>query len=291
MDEGKNPVAAMTEVLKGSAGAAKEMQSIMLRGSVGGLARFMSALQGVGLAIGRSGILEFFADALDGFAKLLSGLSKTNPALLKWGTIIAGVAAAIGPLLFVMGAMVSVLPALITLFSGLVAATLPLTGTILAVVAAIGLLIAAGIFVVRNWTGVKEFFTALWDGPLVKFLRFMFMVDQLVAAVNLIKAAWAPLKSFFSDLFSSIGNGISSIASKISPILSKVTDAVLFGKSFFSADKGAESKTKEAAGNQSSVNGAISVDFRNAPTGTRVNSSADTGLDLTTNLGFQGASS
>lgn len=85
----------------------QNMVNIMNKGSVGPIRRFISAIQGAGLAIAESGLLDAVAWLADKLAIFFQRLAKTSPKLLKFGTIVVAVAAALGPLLIVLGAVVA----------------------------------------------------------------------------------------------------------------------------------------------------------------------------------------
>lgn len=64
--------------------------------------RFRAALSGLGIAIGNSGVLEFFTNIVGKLTSFVSALSDTNPAILKLIATITGILAVGGPLLILI---------------------------------------------------------------------------------------------------------------------------------------------------------------------------------------------
>ena len=81
------------------------MSETMQKGFKGAMVEAMAAFEGLAIAIGDSGVLEFFTDVVDGVTNFTRELSKTNPEILKWGAVLAGLAAAIGPVIFAVGTL------------------------------------------------------------------------------------------------------------------------------------------------------------------------------------------
>lgn len=201
MDEGKDPVAALVEILKQANGTSKDMQQTMLRGSVGAIARFQSALEGLGLAFAKSGLLDAFTYIADKLTGFFSALSSVNPKWLKMATITLAVLAAIGPLAAVIGSLIMqilvIKVALVVLNVTFWALLLP----IIKVVAIVAALIAIGILLVKNWDKVKAFFLALWDSPIGKFIKFFTPIGWLITIVSEIIKHWEEVKTFFIGMY------------------------------------------------------------------------------------------
>src|SRR5690606_1939174 len=94
--------------LESSEGAAQEMADIRMEGFNGSVKGLQSAFEGLMIAIGESGLLEFATDLVTKITGWTQSLSESNPEMLKMGTIAAAVVAAIGPLLIVVGKIISV---------------------------------------------------------------------------------------------------------------------------------------------------------------------------------------
>jgi len=84
--------------LQASQGNAARQAAINMRGLNGAFRALKSALEGLAIAIGDSGLTEFLTESIKGLANLARQIASINPSMLKLGTIFAGVAAAIGPI-------------------------------------------------------------------------------------------------------------------------------------------------------------------------------------------------
>jgi len=183
MDEGKNPVATLTKILKDNNGVAKDMQKTMLIGAPGALARFSSALEGAGLAFSKSGILDAFTSILETTTGWFTALSKLDPAILKTITVMAALAAAFGPIVIGMGAMLTLAAQLAIIIPTLNVAMIPMAITagiiafkIILISAAIGALVFLVTRLIDRWehmlsafkrskgvmSGLKNFFGAFF---------------------------------------------------------------------------------------------------------------------------------
>ena len=89
--------------LDNSGGAAERFAEIMQSGAKGGLDSFLSAVEGLAIEVGESGLLPWFGSAIRKGAEWVRSLSGTGKSVLKWGTIVAAGAAAAGPLIFGLG--------------------------------------------------------------------------------------------------------------------------------------------------------------------------------------------
>lgn len=249
------------------------------------------------------------------FEKVLSFFEAMPDSVKTVVLIVGALAAALGPLLFIVGSFVTVLPGVITAFSALGAVFAFLTGPIGLVIAAVAALIAIGVAVVKNWEGVKQFFLALWDGPLVRFLRIVTGVDALIALGGLLIKAWEPVKTFFKAVFKGIMFVIDPVIQRIEFLLNIAKKAggfvlggvkkLLFGDKdplagFKGSDKREENKERaldatrarkiaeENAKQIRTVNDSrVRVDFNNMPRGTRVKAESS-GISPDLNLGFAG---
>lgn len=104
--EGKDPVAAMTTILNNANGASKDMAATMRGGVKGSMDKFRSAVEGLSIAIGDSGILKTFKEWTDNVTDIVTSMTKADKSLLKNAVIVGLFAAAFGPALSAMGSMV-----------------------------------------------------------------------------------------------------------------------------------------------------------------------------------------
>lgn len=102
--QGSDALRDLTSELRNSTGEAARVASANMQGFNGSLKELKSALEGLMIAIGDSGILEFATDFIHGLKDMVLSLSEVNPKILKFGTVIAGLAAIVGPLILTLGA-------------------------------------------------------------------------------------------------------------------------------------------------------------------------------------------
>lgn len=160
---GGGAIGDLQKTFEASAGSAKKMAGIMMKGLPGVMKLLASTAEAVNIAIFESGLAEFLVGIFSAFAGLLSWLSKTHPWILK---VIGGfglLAVVIGPILMMVGMMALGISTLTTALAALApigaiiavifgAISLP----VLLVVGAIALLIAGFILIRKNWTQVVD---------------------------------------------------------------------------------------------------------------------------------------
>lgn len=276
--DGKSSIERFTTALQKSNGRAKEMAEIMNSGAAGSVTKFRSALEGLFIAIGDSGILEVFTNIVTSITSFISELSKTNPTLLKWGTIILAMVAVIGPLLIALGMMVSSVSTLLPLIVTIVA-WFSKFGLLKLIAASVGFLAKAFMFL-----GSKALVAVL--GPLKAIGAFL-LANPIVAAIAALAAIglvvyknWKEVKELFSALFSLDFEAASKA-------MGKIWDNIKGGVSGFFGFGGDEEQRKKpneigSEGKQLIKQSEISkkqlsqhshtLEIPNAPQGTRIKS-------------------
>ncbi len=214
--------------------------------------------------------------------------------------VIAGAVAAV-----IVGPLVSSLYAL-----GVALLTTPV-GWIVAGIAAI----AAGAYLlITNWDAVSGFFTEVWDTVTGKFgwarTAIKFALAPIIGVPLAIIASWGDI----SDFFTSLWDGVTSVFQRawdfISGIVDKVvgavdrvrngvSDVIDFINPFSSDSDGSLGSVVQGFGQpslgnlvqgfgqSSSSSAKVTVDFANAPTGTRVRSDPQSTADVDLSVGYQ----
>lgn len=95
----------------------EKMIKTLEKGSVGPMFRFMSSIEGLGMAISRSGFLGALSELAETTAKFINKLSQANPEVIRMATKVIVVVAVLGPLLAILGKVVIGVGTLITVFS------------------------------------------------------------------------------------------------------------------------------------------------------------------------------
>lgn len=248
----------LTEAVKNSEGAAKNMSEIMQDNLSGQITLLKSKLESVAITIGEI-IIPYVTKIVDKISVLLNKFKELDPETQQIIVKLGLIAAAIGPVLTVVGKLAIGLGKIITitktvgtalsgLFSGLSGIITTGLGTALAGVGAflagygIGTLIynAIGdeidevlhpIFdgVVEAWGVVVEFFTETIPDAFNTCLEFVTGVGSEIA--DTVSSALSSVAEFFTGIFTSIVETFSGIATWvdeniIQPILSVVVPIV-----------------------------------------------------------------
>ena len=145
-------------------------------------------------------------------APLLATIADVVSAIATWvsnnPTLAATIAAVVAGLGILVGICMALAPIFVTL-SGAAAALGVSIGAValpvLAVIAAIGLLVAAGVLIWKNWDTIKEKSIEIW-GAIKEFLAEVWEGIKTLAST-----VWEGIKSFFITTW----NGIKSLASSI----------------------------------------------------------------------------
>ena len=203
-------MASGAEILETYEGSAAAMAATMQDNAAGQMEILKSQLQELAISLGDTlmPMLRELIGWVQGFVDKLNGMDEgTKEMIMK----IIAITAALGPLLVVGGKIVSGIGTIMSVISGI---SLP----ILAVVAAIGVLVAA---FTHLWNTNEEFrnnITATWDSIKEKFEGFFQgIVDRLNAMgfefesfSDVIKGIWEGLCNFlgpiFEDTFAAIGD-------------------------------------------------------------------------------------
>lgn len=209
--------AAYNEVLRQSSSA-----SGLAEQEAGSFGMQMKLLkESVGEAVGKLGaeLLPILEPVIKKFQEVVEKITKwieENPELARTILIIVG---AIGAFLIIAGTLVATVGALVGVFLLFSAATAPVTLTILAIVVAIGALVAAGIWLAMNWDTLKAKAIEVWEG--IK----QWISDSVQATKDKITEIWTNIKTWCSDTWNSIKTTASSIWEGIKEAIQSKVDA------------------------------------------------------------------
>ena len=173
---------------------------------------FQASLQDLGTAIGTN-LLPIITPVIQKITEWINKFQELSPQTQKIITIIGLIVAAIGPVLMIIGTLISSIGAIAGAI-GMV--TLPMLG-IVAVIAAV---VAAGIYLYKNWDVIKAKAIAFKDAVVQAFNDFKTkvtttfnniksaIVTPIQTAINTVKGiidkikGWFPIKigKIFSDL-------------------------------------------------------------------------------------------
>jgi len=266
-------------------GARAEMAAVRMAGAQGGILGFKSAMEALAIAIGDSGLLQWFTDAIKGVSGYVRELAKSSPKTLKWATAITALVATIGPLLILLGKMATgvsvvakgltfIIPGLLGFATTLVTTVIPavvawtvalLANPVFWIGAAIAGVVVAIIALAKNWRKVvawmKSGFSDLLAGAKS---AFTWILDKLDEFANWIIPDW--LKSFLGAFSSGEDMNINVNDSTLASVAS--------GSNIVAGDTSSSSSSK------------VRVEFDNLPEGARVSQENTGSADVDLGLGF-----
>jgi len=179
------------------------------------------------------------------------------------------------------------------------------------IVTGIAAIAAGATLLVRHWDGIREFFVDLWDWIGAKFGwardLIMMVIAPIIAVPAMIIEHWDGIKVFFVGLWDGITSVferawgiISGIVDKVIGAVTAVTDAigsVLETPAFVDMIErpNAPSLNDVLAQSQATIAGMraqataahVTVDFANAPRGTRVKTDPQNTADVDLSVGYQ----
>jgi TP901 family phage tail tape measure protein len=118
---------------------------------------------GDALAPAFSKLVDLLGKVADTIQKAVSWFGNLPKPVRDVGVAFLGILAAAGPVLIVVGKILTIIPTLAKGFAAVKLALLAITGPIGLVIAAVGLLAAGAVLVVKNWDKIKEFFAGIWE--------------------------------------------------------------------------------------------------------------------------------
>lgn len=224
--------------LEGASGSAEEQAKTQLDNLNGQLTLLKSALEGLLIAIGNTlmPIIEAAVTHLQSLVEWLNGLDDTTRAII---VTVAGVVAAIGPVLIIFGTIVekvgfamTALKSLKALIVGLEAATV---APILAIVAIIGVLVAAFVHLWKTNEGFRNNIMAIWEqikGTVSDFVeRFQEQMEILKpywdAFVEGLKIIWDAFCQILAPVIESSFQAIQIIIETVLGVISGIIDAFI----------------------------------------------------------------
>ena len=173
------------------------MNQVFAQTDEGKMAQLRNTLGDIGERLGAmllpklAELATWFSDKIMPKIEELVSYLEAHPMFAKLAVGITAVLAVAGPLLIFFGALVGAIGTIITAFGALAAAETVALGPILAVVAAIGAAIAAGVLLYKNWDKIKEAAGKLKD----------WLVDKFTALKDTLKNIVEKIKNFFKFKF------------------------------------------------------------------------------------------
>lgn len=203
-----------------SAGAAQQMADTQLDNLQGQLTLLKSALEGLAISIGEI-LMPYIKSIVTHIQSFVDWLNNLDERTQKIIVTVALVVAAIGPVLIIVGKVISsvgtimtIVPKIVSLMGTVKTAMAGLNATMAAnpiglIITAIGLLVAAFIYLWNNCEGFREFWINLWE-----------KVKEIAITV------WTAIKDFFVSIWEAIKNTFTTVVNGISGFLSSAWNAI-----------------------------------------------------------------
>ncbi len=212
LSQGSGSLRKLTTDLQHAGGTADRMAKIQMEGFRGAWDNLTSAVEGLTIAIGDSGVLQDLTDLVIAITDWVSSLSKSNPEVLKAIFYFAAFAAAVGPILAIVGRLVTSIGTVIGLLKRFgtafkaIGAVLGLTTgwfavIVIAVVAVVGALVWAYFHFQKFRDICDTVFRAvgaaamwLWNNAIRPYFEFMIGMWQRVGSylLNMWRTSWLP---------------------------------------------------------------------------------------------------
>jgi len=301
--QGAKSVKDLKNQLLNSTGTANRIAQAQMKGAMGAIKTFKSALEGLQISIASSGLLEVFTNITKKISSFIQGLSKSSPEMLKWGTIIGTVAIALGPMLAAIGFMATGIGSLMPVIGGIAAMFTVLISPIGAVAALIAGLGTGAYVLISRWSKVSKFFTSLWKGIKSEFNDGVAIINDKITgtielASNYITSTIAKIKKLFNTTVSSITSKFKTLSSYLPDFLKKKIGFNIEASSNIkqatgikpAGPVGATKIIKNNLTNQTTKRiekgASLKVSFENMPKGVRVQEGKNEGVPLDLSLGY-----
>lgn len=199
----------------------------------------MAALSSIGMQL--AGYLQPALEKVAGaIEKVFSWLSQLDPEVLAIIGIIAGVVAGLAPVLIIVGKLATAIGSIMSLMSTLGVSLGALAGPIGIVIASIAALVAAGVWLYKNWDKIKEYAGKVKDWVVQKWTQLKTSVSNIFNAIKTtVTTVWNNIKTTVSNIvngikttvtnaFNNVKNTVSSIFNTIKAVATGAWNGIKF---------------------------------------------------------------
>lgn len=194
-------------------GTTAEMAEAMMSGFGGSLEKLKSSVDVAKTSLGEA-LAPIILKVAEGIQKLVDWFNSLSPTAQRIIAVVGAIVAAIGPLLVIGGTILTGLgnimiygPMIINMLSGVGAAVKGLlAGALNPWVIGIGLAIAAGVLLYKNWDSIKAFALNLW---------------------NSLKTTFEGIKTSIMNAWNAIKTGVTTAVNAIKTVIQTVFAAIV----------------------------------------------------------------
>ncbi len=210
-------------------GAASDMASTMQGGTQGALDKIKSTFETIGITLSET-LLPILNKFLDKVQELADKFNALSPEQQEQIVKILAIAAALGPLLMIIGQVITIVGAIQAMFAVLGPILAGISAPILIIVAAIGLLIAAFVYLFNNNEQFRTSVLAMWEQikqafqAAVTFIKaLIYWLGEIITNAwnsnfmniqGIVASGWELIKSYFQfaiDLITGIFSVFTSL--------------------------------------------------------------------------------
>lgn len=216
LDAGPEKLAELVAAIENSKGAAKRMKDTMTDNAKGALKQYDSAMESLSITIGNQ-FLPIIADAAKiaaDVAKDFSEWASEHETLVQWAVLAAGAISGIALAAFGVATAVSGYTFVVAQFT-LLSNSIRIVeaaqwawnaamsaNPIVLMILAIAALVAAGVYLYKNWEKVKAFMANLWDSPAAAVIAFISgPIGWIIYAAAGLISHWEEVKAWFTLLW------------------------------------------------------------------------------------------
>lgn len=224
-----------------SNGVAQETAEVMQDNLKSAVEQLGGALESLVIKIGQQ-LIPVIRDVAEAITKFTEKLAGASDEQIQMGIKIAAVVAAIGPLLMIVGKMINAFVAIrkavtavktgFTLFKAAIGLT---TGPILAIVAVIGVLVAAFVNLWKNneefRNKIQEIWQQIQDTFTIAIARAKSILEQLQPVfeiiVSAIKVVWEGLCNILAPLFEGAFQQVANTLSTVFDVVFQIVQGII----------------------------------------------------------------
>lgn len=156
---------------------------------------------------------------------------KQHPEIAKFALAFAGITAILGPVIMIFGSLASAIGGIITIAPIVAGAIGAISLPVMAVVTAIGVAIAIGVALYKNWDVIKAKAIAVWNGIKTSIMNAVNVIKTRVSAnFNALKTTvlniWNGIKTKVSTVVNGIKTTVSNVFNTLKTSVGKIWDGI-----------------------------------------------------------------